>query len=175
MIDFTRIDYLKEGNEKQRRAYEVLKKYQVFEKLNGCSPILTGTIPLGIDIETSDLDIICEDDLECENDFLEMVALSGLIPYDAEVKVENMVVNGKKTIVINFMLEEFPIEIFVQNTPTVEQNAYRHMIAEYRILKEKGEEFKRKIIELKKKGIKTEPAFGMLLNLENPYEDLLKM
>jgi len=72
------------------------------------------------------------------------------------------------------MLEEFPIEIFAQNKPTIEQNAYRHMIAEYKILQEKGEEFKEKIIDLKKKGIKTEPAFGMLLGLENPYEDLLK-
>jgi len=49
------------------------------------------------------------------------------------------------------------------------------MIAEYKILQEKGNDFKKKIIELKKQGIKTEPAFGILLNLENPYEDLLKM
>lgn len=48
------------------------------------------------------------------------------------------------------------------------------MLAEYKILQERGEEFKQKIIELKKKGIKTELAFGMLLGLENPYEDLLK-
>jgi hypothetical protein len=48
------------------------------------------------------------------------------------------------------------------------------MIAEYKILQEEGEEFKQKIIELKKQGIKTEPAFGILLGLENPYEDLLK-
>lgn len=49
------------------------------------------------------------------------------------------------------------------------------MIAEYKILQAKGEEFKQKIIELKKQGIKTEPAFGMLLGLENPYEELLKL
>jgi hypothetical protein len=73
------------------------------------------------------------------------------------------------------MLEEFSIEIFGQNKPTIEQNAYRHMIAEYKILQEKGEDFKQKIIELKQKGIKTEPVFGMLLGLNNPYEDLLKM
>jgi hypothetical protein len=48
------------------------------------------------------------------------------------------------------------------------------MLAEYRILKEKGADFKHKIIELKKQGIKTEPAFGLLMDLKNPYEDLLK-
>ncbi len=48
------------------------------------------------------------------------------------------------------------------------------MMFEYRILQEKGEDFKNEIIALKRQGIKTEPAFGILLGLENPYEDLLK-
>lgn len=174
MIDFTKIDYLKSGNQKQQRVYEVLKRYEVFEKLRDFSPILAGTIPIGIDVEGSDLDIICEVDLRFEEDFLDEIVFSKLIPSESEVKVENIIVRGEKTIVLNFMLDEFPIEIFGQNKPTTEQNAYRHMIAEYNILQEKGEAFKQQIIELKKKGIKTEPAFGLLMNLENPYEDLLK-
>jgi len=174
MIDFTSIEYLKDGNERQQRAYEVLTKYQVFPKLKPYSPVLAGTIPIGIDIESSDLDIICEVDLRFEEDFLDDIMFSRLIPADVEVKVENILVNGEKSIVLNFMLEEFPIEIFGQNKPSLAQNAYRHMMAEYRILRDKGEEFKQKIIELKKQGIKTEPAFGMLLGLENPYKDLLK-
>lgn len=174
MIDFTSIEYLKAGNERQQRAYEVLTKHRVFPKLKPYSPVLAGTIPIGIDIESSDLDIICEVDLRFEEDFLDDIMFSRLIPTDVEVKVENILVNGEKSIVLNFMLEEFPIEIFGQNKPSLAQNAYRHMMAEYRILRDKGEEFKQKIIELKKQGIKTEPAFGMLLNLENPYKDLLK-
>jgi hypothetical protein len=172
MIDFTKIDYLKRGNKRQRRAYNVLTKYEVFKKLGSYSPILAGTIPIEIDIEGSDLDIICEVDLRFEKDFLEVLTSNKLIP--ADVKIENTTVNGEKCIVLNFMLEEFPVEIFGQKKPAIQQNAYRHMIAEYKILQEKGEEFKRKIIELKRKGIKTEPAFGLLLGLENPYEDLLK-
>ncbi|AZA82650.1 DUF4269 domain-containing protein [Chryseobacterium lactis] len=177
MIDFTKIDYLKNGNERQKRAYEVLTKYKVLEKLEPYSPLLAGTIPIEIDIESSDLDIICEVDLRFEEDFLDDIAFSRLIPYDhdTDVKVENIMVNGEKSIVLNFLLDEFPVEIFGQNKPTTRQNAYLHMIAEYKILQEKGEEFKQKIIELKKQGIKTEPAFGMLLDLENPYEDLLKL
>jgi hypothetical protein len=169
MIDFTKIDYLKFGNEKQRRAYEVLIKYQVFDKLKSHSPILAGTIPIGIDIEESDLDIICEvkDDVEFEKLLINFFT-------EAYIKTERISIKGEDSIVFNFKLDEFPIEIFGQNIPTAEQNAYRHMMAEYKILREKGEDFKQKIIELKKKGIKTEPAFGMLLNLENPYEDLLK-
>ncbi|AYN01741.1 DUF4269 domain-containing protein [Chryseobacterium sp. 3008163] len=174
MIDFTKIDYLKDGNERQKRAFEVLTKYRIFKVLEFYSPILAGTIPIEIDIEGSDLDIICELDFKFEEDFLDDIAFSKMIPFKADVKVEYPIIDGETSIVINFILEEFPIEIFAQNKPTTQQNAYLHMIAEHKILQEKGEDFKQKIIELKKKGIKTEPAFGMLLNLENSYEDLLK-
>ncbi|MCY0969931.1 DUF4269 domain-containing protein [Chryseobacterium wangxinyae] len=174
MIDFTKLTYLKVRNERQTRAYEVLTKYRIFQVLESYSPILAGTIPLEIDIDGSDLDIICELDFTFEEDFLDDISFSKMIPSNADVKVEYPIINGEKSITINFMLEEFSIEIFAQNKPTIQQNAYLHMIAEYKILKEKGEDFKQKIIELKKKGIKTEPAFGILLNLENPYEDLLK-
>ncbi|MDR6403775.1 MULTISPECIES: DUF4269 domain-containing protein [Chryseobacterium] len=175
MIDFTTIDYLKNGSKKQKRVYEILTKHRILEKLKEYSPILAGTIPIEIDIEGSDLDIICEVDLRFEEDFLDDLMFSKFIPHDVKVKVEYPIINGEKCIVLNFMLEEFFIEIFGQNKPTIGQNAYRHMIAEYKILQEKGENFKQKIIELKQKGIKTEPAFGMLLGLNNPYEDLLKM
>lgn len=173
MIDFTRIDYLKDGNERQKKAYEILTKYRIFEKLKDYSPILAGTVPIEIDINGSDLDIILDVDLRFEEDFLDDLMFSRFIPHD--VDVEYPIINGEKCITLNFILEEFPIEIFGQNKPAIEQNAYLHMIAEYKILQEKGEEFKQKIIELKKEGIKTEPAFGILLGLENPYEDLLKI
>lgn len=170
MIDFTKLDYLKEGNDKQKRAYEVLTKYRIFEKLKNYSPILAGTIPIEIDIEGSDLDIICE--VKNETEFIEV--LNQILPQNVDFKTEMTIINHEKCIVLNCMLEGFPIEIFGQNKATLDQNAYRHMIAEYKLLQEKGEDFKQKIIELKEKGIKTEPAFGLLLNLENPYEDLLK-
>lgn len=172
MLDFTRIDYLKDGNERQKKAYEILTKYRVFDKLKDYSPILAGTVPIEIDIKGSDLDLIFEVDLKYEQDFLDDLLFCQLIPHDVEV--EYPIVNGGKCMTLNFMLEGFPIEIFGQNKPTKQQNAYLHMMAEYKILKEKGEEFKQRIIELKKQGIKTEPAFGILLGLENPYEDLLK-
>lgn len=173
MIDFTKIDYLKSGNERQQKAYQLLSKHSFFEKLKAYSPILAGTIPIEIDIEGSDLDIICEVDLNFEEDFLNDIL--NCIPQDTGIKVEYLILNGEKCMTINFMLEDFPIEIFGQNKPSAQQNAYLHMMAEYRILQEKGEGFKQKIIQLKQQGMKIEPAFGVLLGLENPYEDLLKL
>jgi hypothetical protein len=169
MIDFTTIDYLKSGNVRQRKAYEVLSGYRIFEKLKACSPVLAGTIPIGIDIEGSDLDVICEIKDEIEFEKLLINSFS-----DFDIKVENFEINGGNVMTGQFMLEGFLIEIFGQDKPAVEQNAYRHMMAEYRILQERGDDFKNRIIELKKQGIRTEPAFGILLGLDHPYEDLLK-
>lgn len=175
MHDFTTIEYLKSGNERQQKAYQLLSKYRFFEKLKAYSPILAGTIPIEIDVEGSDLDIICEVDLSFEEDFLDDLMFSRFIPGNTDVQVNYPVIDGEKCIVLNFILEDFPVEIFGQNKPTTQQNAYLHMMAEYRILQEKGEDFKQKIIQLKQQGMKTEPAFGLLLGLENPYVDLLKI
>lgn len=162
---------MKTGNHKQKRAYEVLTNYRIFEKLAEYSPVLAGTIPIEVDTENSDLDIIChvKDHTEFKKD------LHRIFPQDISFTFENIIINGENSVIVNCMFEEFAVEIFGQNKKATEQNAYLHMIAEYKILKEKGEDFKQKIIELKRKGIKTEPAFGILLGLENPYEDLLKL
>jgi len=169
MIDFTNIEYLKSGNERQRKAYEVLSGYRIFEKLKACSPVLAGTVPIGIDVEGSDLDVICEakDKLEFEKLLINSFS-------EFELKVKSFEINGENAVTGQFMAEGFLIEIFGQNKPAVAQDAYRHMIAEYRILQEKDDDFKNRIIALKKQGIKTEPAFGILLGLDHPYEDLLK-
>lgn len=169
MIDFTTLDYLKCGNEKQRRAYEILSGYGIFEKLKKYTPLLAGTIPIEIDTEESDLDIIC--DVKNKEEFKKLLSA---VFSEFNINIETLAVNGKEVIVGNFMADGLPIEIFGQDTPSAEQNAYCHMMAEYRILQEKGASFRHKIIALKEQGIKTEPAFGMLLGLENPYEDLLK-
>ncbi len=170
MIDFTTVGYLKSGSEIQKKVYEILTKYRIFEKLKEYSPLLAGTFPIGINIEGSDLDIICQ--FKNENDFTGI--LQQYFQDNDNFTLKEITVNGEKSVVLNFILKGFPIEIFGQNKPVTKQNAYRHMIVEYKILQQKGEDFKQKIIELKKKGIKTEPAFGLLLGLENPYEDLLK-
>jgi len=59
MTDFTSIEYLKTGNQKQVHAFEVLSQNKVLINLAQFDPILVGTIPINIDIKNSDLDIIC--------------------------------------------------------------------------------------------------------------------
>lgn len=91
--------------------------------------------------------------------------------FDATEKIRTV-----PTLVCRFECEQFPVEIFCQATDPKKQLAYRHMVIEYRLLQQGGDELKRKVMELKMLGIKTEPAFALILGLAgDPYEALLAL
>ncbi len=170
MIDFSTIDYLKSGNERQILAYETLTKNKVLEILAEFDPILVGTIPINIDIENSDLDIICY--WQNKNHFVEKI--TSLFKNKPDFKIREAIINEEESVIGSFKLDDFEIEIFGQNIPSKNQNGYRHMIIEHEILKSRDESFRQEIIKLKKEGYKTEPAFAKLLGLKNdPYTELL--
>ncbi len=172
IIDFKNIEYLKSGTQRQKLAFNEIKKYKVLERLRKYNPILTGTIPIGIDLPESDLDIICE--CEDHSEFTKYVTQE-FFEQD-NFKMYSTVTNGIQSTIAEFKTDNFVFEIFGQNISTEKQNAYRHMIIENRILNEKGTEFRQKIKKLKSDGMKTEPAFAKLLGLKgNPYFELLKL
>ena len=172
MTNFKNIEYLKQGNAKQQKAYQALNKLGVFEKLKKFSPLLTGTIPIEIDLPESDLDIICK----CNNHEAFANLLVKLFGQNKDFRVHSHEKYGLKATVCQFWFNDFEIEIFGQNKATEKQNAYRHMLIAHRILQEKGAEFKAEVIALKAKSLKTEPAFAELLKLEgNPYDALLNL
>ena len=169
--DFTNITYLKKGNQKQQAAYDLLVQYTIMDQLQQFDPVLVGTIPIGIDTDKSDLDIIC-----CFNDqsaFEEHLQQA----FGQHSQFNTYIVTHLQqlSVVANFYLANFEIEIFGQHIPTQKQYAYRHMIIEDRLLKKYGEAFRKQVIDLKTKGHKTEPAFALLLELQgDPYEALLQ-
>jgi hypothetical protein len=170
MINFKKIDYLKLGNSRQQKAYKTLTALNIFSILKDYNPILTGTIPIEIDIPESDLDIICQ----CNNHevFIELVEQN--FKENRQFNMYSTTVNNIKTSICSFKFNDFDIEIFAQNRATELQHAYRHMLIEYKILQENNMAFKSDIIALKQNGFKTEPAFAKLLGLKgNPYEALL--
>ena len=170
MIDFKNISYLKNGNQKQQLAFEVLTKYKILENLAEYNPILVGTIPINIDIKNSDLDVVCY--WKNKFDFIEKI--KRLFEKESKFTIREIVIEGQESVVSNFIIADFEIEIFGQNIPTELQNGYKHMIIEDQILRSRDENFRLEIIKLKEKGIKTEPAFGLLLGLNgNVYKELL--
>jgi hypothetical protein len=172
MPDFEHISYLKTGNKRQQQAYQTLTQHTILERLIAYQPILTGTIPIDIDIPSSDLDIICY--WTDKKDFIAQIQNS--FAAETNFRLLETVINGHETVVANFKVDDFEIEIFGQNIPCKQQNAFRHLLIEQQILAEKGEEFRQQIIKLKLQGYKTEPAFALLLKLEgDPYLSLLSL
>lgn len=169
-INFENISYLKQGNTRQKAAYKAIKALNIINTLQQFNPILTGTIPIEIDIPNSDLDIICY----CKNhEYLQEVLIYNFKD-ETDFEINTIIQNKVKSTIATFKFDGFVFEIFGQNTPTKKQNAYKHMLIEYDILQQKGTSFKNTIIALKLQGLKTEPAFAKALHLpRNPYETLL--
>ena len=167
---FDNIAYLQKGTEKQRRAYHALTDLGILDKLHHYSPLLTGTIPLDIDTDSSDLDIICC--WQVADKYIQIIRHHW--EHLPDFQLRTCEINGLQTIVARFLAENFVIELFGQNRPSHQQEAYRHMVIEYKILQKMGPTFKEQIRELKKSGLKTEPAFAQLLGLKgDPYYALL--
>ncbi|MDA3616132.1 DUF4269 domain-containing protein [Polluticaenibacter yanchengensis] len=171
-MHFDTIDYLQQGNTRQQQAYKILTEFRIFELLKPFNPILTGTIPIHIDIENSDLDIICY-----TPDYQEFLnTLDQHFRHFEKFSVSENHTTNIPAIVAGFYIGNTEIEIFGQNLPVKSQNAYRHMLIEHALLQKHGEPFRQQIIALKEQGLKTEPAFAQLLNLEgDPYTELLKL
>ncbi|MWB95171.1 DUF4269 domain-containing protein [Flavobacterium sp. GA093] len=171
MIDFSTIDYLKKGSLKQVQAFEVLTQHKVLSKMAPYDPILAGTIPINIAIDNSDLDILCY--WEDKAPFIAMLEFH--FSKENQFTLRETVIDAHETVIANFRIENFEIEIFGQNIPVRNQNGYLHLLIEHEILESKEESFRLEIIKLKQKGYKTEPAFALLLGLKgNPFEALLK-
>ncbi|MFS0671768.1 DUF4269 domain-containing protein [Ornithinibacillus sp. 179-J 7C1 HS] len=167
---FDSIEVLKNGSVKQQKAYEAISRLNILKDLAGYNPLLCGTIPLGIDVEQSDLDIIFE-----VYDFEQFQELIFSLYQDLpSFRMKETVMKGKKVLKANFRYLDFDFELFGQAESTRKQNAFVHMVIEYELLQQYPT-IKEKIIRLKHQGIKTEPAFCQVLGIDgdNPYEDLI--
>ncbi|QRR00326.1 DUF4269 domain-containing protein [Dyadobacter sandarakinus] len=171
MIDFKNISYLAQGSDDQKYIYNLLCKTAILDILGKHDPIVVGTFPLDIHVDGSDLDIICH----CTDtrNFGEYLTIhfgkydNYKLHYPDDVNPEG--------VIAYFEIEGQPFEIFGQDLPSEMQMGYMHMVAEYLLLSKYGEEFKREVVELKKCGLKTEPAFCELLGITgDPFAGLLE-
>jgi hypothetical protein len=170
--DWQAIEYLQAGSTAQQAAYYTLQRHAILPLLQAYKPVLVGTFPLDIAIASSDLDIICE-----VYDFLafgQLIAQHfGNCPAYASRQLQ---LGGLPSLVISFCLDEMEIELFGQPLAPEQQNGYRHLVIEARLLALGGPVFKENIIRLKTQGLKTEPSFATLLALPgDAYQALLRL
>lgn len=155
--------------EKNARAWNALSKSKVLSLLKEEQAIVAGTFPLGVDTADSDLDILIR-----TADFAAVE--SKLQSLGVAMRSSCSTVDGLDSLVLNFVYEGVPFEIFAQDRHPIEQRAYRHFLVEEKLLKRGGAPLREKIMILRHQGIKTEPAFAKTLGLPgDPYEALLDL
>ncbi|EQC48226.1 YecM protein [Bacteriovorax sp. BSW11_IV] len=157
--------------EKNELINEFLENSQVLSKFKQFSPQVSGTFPIDIAVKDSDLDILFT---STDLSYFENEVKSHFSHHDG-FSMRRAQHQNLESSVINFNFKNLPIELFCQNIQTLQQNANLHMLIEGRLLKVLPQSFKKRIIELKSNGVKTEVAFGQLLNLKSPYEDLITL
>ena len=170
--EWKNISYLKKGDSVQRDVYKILLDSRILNILAAFSPVLAGTYPIGIYLPGSDLDIICEYKRPAH---FEKVLRESFYHHEA-FNFTNKTIRGIESLIARFKVYDYSFEIFGQQQPVEDQFAYRHMLIEHKILLDKGEVFKQKVIALKQKGFSTEEAFAFLLGIEgDPYTELLRL
>lgn len=162
--------YLRHGSAPQRRAFDLLQRHQLLERLAAHAPVLVGTFPLDLTVPGSDLDLICEAPDPAA--FQRTLATFTTYPQYA-LRSAN---TAEPALVASFDLEGVPVELFGQVLPTTRQNGYRHLVVEARLLDLGGTPLRQAVLALKACGVKTEPAFARVLGLPgDPYHAMLEL
>ncbi|TGL80019.1 DUF4269 domain-containing protein [Leptospira yasudae] len=169
---FLSSDYLKNGNSKQKRLWKDLEEHSILGRISKFNPVLAGTIPLGIDHDQSDADILCS--FSKIEEFSE-VCISSFSDF-SYFKLERKKFQDADSTVVRFYTREFAYEIFGQKIPVIDQMGFVHLQVEHKILSIAGTRFRDNIRSLKRKGLKTEHAFCDLLGIKgNPYQRLFDL
>ncbi|GAA1182181.1 DUF4269 domain-containing protein [Nesterenkonia xinjiangensis] len=129
---------------------------------------LAGTLPIGVDVEGSDLDVLIHaEDIDAVHQ-----AMRGRFAHRAGFATWRH--SREDAWCAAFEEEGFLVELFIQAMPVAQQRAHRHMLAERRLLRAHGTPLRDQVRALKSQGIKTEPAFARALGIPgDPYTALL--
>lgn len=172
MNRFLSPEYLKTGNSRQQQAFRILNELEIFDILRPYDPVLAGTIPLGIDLPGSDLDIL----LHTREPASALKVIREKYGQEKDFTAEMKSKRGVTSIVARFENQGKNIELFGQPVPVSEQYAYRHMIQEYRCLELGGRFLRDKVIANKKIGLNTEASFAIELGLQgDEFEAVLTL
>lgn len=136
--------------------------------LSDFDPRVAGTLPLGISVSSSDIDILCHavDVDEVGRRLLQWPERP------ASLSLRRWT-SGSRPLIANISIVGWPVEVFASPVPVERQEGWRHFLAEKRLLEIGGEPLRDRIVKLRQAGKKTEPAFAELLGLTgDPYDQL---
>ncbi len=167
--------YLAGGTPRQRRAHAALSELGILRDLARFDATLIGTVPIGVDVSESDLDIACRapDPLAFATELRRLYgAMPGFALHAAEVSLPA----PGPAIVATFAHGGERYEVFGEARPVEDQAGFRHMVIEARLLELGGPPLRDQVHLLRATGARTEPAFAAALGLSgDPYLRLLDL
>lgn len=131
---------------------------------------VAGTFPLGVDVPGSDIDVLCH--APDATAFAQAVwqAFAGMPGFSM-----HQWTRGERAVVAAFTVDGVPFELFGSPVPVDAQIGWRHFAVERRLLEERGPGFREAVMQARRAGMKTEPAFAHVLGLAgDPYAALLE-
>lgn len=146
-------------------AAEVLHQSGIMDSLAAYSPTVVSTLWVGLDIEGSDIDILCH--YADQSSYVQAVEsrCSDFSEYQQQSRDDH--------VITRFNLADYPVEIYASNQAVTEQAGYIHFQVMKRLVELGGEQFQLAIRDLKRQGLKTEPAITHYLNISgDPYEEV---
>jgi hypothetical protein len=130
---------------------------------------LVGTFPLGLQGPGSDFDIIC-----CRDDLGRFEAVLAGAAGGGRLESRRLPLVPEAS-VTSLQCQDVPVEVFCQPLSVHRQHAFRHMIVEGRLLS-LSDALRARVIELRRTGLKTEPAFARALGLAgDPHAAVLAL
>lgn len=170
-IDWRRLDYLANGNPRQRSAHALLT-VGVWDALAAqCRDLaLVSTVTIGLDRPGSDLDIVCQHPDPAT--FAAALAAQGwqVAQKGADIWLAEQTVTGADG-------PPWPLELYLTPDPLERLNGWRHLSLMAALLEQFGAAFYHQVLRLRlEEGLKGEAAMCHLLGLAgDPYAALLTL
>lgn len=155
--------------ERHPMIFKAITESKMLELLAIYNPLIVGSVPLGLGGPESDIDILlCTSKLQSFENFV-----LNILSKKFELSLNKKHLQNHQSLIIQYNYLGINFELFVQEVSTTRQPAYRHFLAEERLLMLGGIKFYNKIKSLRENGLKTEAAFAKALGLEqDPYLEL---
>jgi hypothetical protein len=164
------LEHLRRGDAVQRAAARSIARTGVLKLLKPYAPLIVGTLPLDVHLPESDVDVICH--VRAPKTFMSLlVQRFGDLP---QFTLGRTTLQRKPAVVCGFRHRHTQFEIVGMPVPTHTQRAYVHLMAEADLLGASGAHAA--IRRLKRRGLKTEPAFARHFRLGgDPYQAVAKL
>ena len=143
----------------------------VLERLAPFDPRIVGTLPLGLAVAGSDIDIVCH--------ALDPNAFADIV-WSHYQSADDFVIyrwtSGTQPVIAGFMWDGWPFELFGDRQPVEQQRGWIHFEVERRLLALDDGRLRRAVGSSRAGGLKTEPAFAAVLGISgDPFRGLLEL